>query len=163
MNSVQVSGLKEVTGMLRRLEDKTRKQFVRKAGREALKPALEAARAAAPNESGRTKKGLRITSAKGLPGMVRMVMGLRKSRFKADPKKKGAFYPAHVERGHAVGRRTRRLRQEYSGGKYIGARKFVKGKFWMRRVFVATRQRVLTTFVASIYRQIAAEQRRAVA
>ena len=60
--SISVEGLKELQRALNELEDKTSIKVLRKAGRKAMKPVLEDAKAGAGKDSGGLVASLRITT-----------------------------------------------------------------------------------------------------
>jgi hypothetical protein len=127
---VTVTGARQVAGMLAALDRAgTRgvRAAVRRVERQLLGPMLQAARSAAPRDTGRLQKAIKIQAwkARGANrGQLAVELRIKPGLSRADPG--GAYYGWMVERGHFT--------RHPKGG---GPPRYVPGKYMITRAYDA--------------------------
>jgi HK97 gp10 family phage protein len=151
--SVTVSGDKEVFAALGRLPANLQKKVLKRAAREAMKPALAVARKNAPKgKTGNLRSSLKSKVMKSKKGRVGQLIATHSGWFKGTH-----FYGAFQEFGWHVGKRSSSLR---SRGKWSGIgtaddnRKFIEGKHFVERTFDEQKAGIARTFVMLVKRYV---------
>lgn len=151
-----VAGLKEAKEKLRQMAEKTVKQFIRKAEREALKPMLATARAGATERTGRMRRSIKIKGGRGSKTkiVVRIVIDAKAYV--------GAPYGMFVNEGHFTGKRPAGLKGSAVKLRSLSAtsgRRFIAGKHFMQQAFESKRATAVEIFVTKLTDSIQAELR----
>lgn len=151
--SVKVSGDKEVFAALGRLPGNLQKKVLKRAAREAMKPALAVARKNAPKgKTGNLRSSLKSKVMKSKKGRVGQLIATNSGWFKGTH-----FYGVFQEFGWHVGKRDASLR---SRGKWSGIggaddnRKFIEGKHFVERTFDERKAGIARTFVMLVKRYV---------
>jgi HK97 gp10 family phage protein len=145
--TIVVSGEKELARRIRALPDDVRNKVLKRAAREAMKPALAVARRNSPKKTGLLRKSLKSKAQRNkLRGWVGQIIETREGWFGGE-----TFYGAFQEFGWHVGKRRNSLRSRGEWGGIGGPqdnRKFVEGKHFVEKTFDTEKEAIASRFIA---------------
>jgi HK97 gp10 family phage protein len=132
---VQVKGLTECLNALKELDSKVQKSILRKGLRAGAKIVLAAAKADAPERTGRLKRNLKVRGGKSGKGKVGLTVGASAKDFTGP-----AFYASFLEYGYHT--RPRKTSISTASG-----RKPIEGQHFLLKAYEQTKEDALDAVV----------------
>jgi HK97 gp10 family phage protein len=137
---IEAKGIQQVQQALKELDDKVSRSILRKGLRQGAKVVLAAAKADAPERTGRLKRNLKVRNKKGGKGKAALSVGAAAKDFTGE-----AFYSSFIEYGYST-------RPSVTGKNAI--RKKIPGQHFLKKAFEQTGEQAISTTIESWQQQI---------